>query len=158
LDVGATLSGWLPSLDSLHRGFALVQKYSLGIANVGQAPERFTLGGSRCQLSDERIGAYRNQVAGELVNRGVIGDGSEFAGLSKQIFPSRLPSLKHISGKFLLRLWFHRMKLCGLIGNVSQDSLLIRCARTSKLRRLRSVRTRVNRYVSGRLTDRKAVK
>lgn len=145
------LDGWLPLLDRLHRGFALVQKHGLPIRNVDQAPEAFCAGEDKSTLSEALVDSYIEDVAARLVIDGVIADESEFGELSRKVFGSRRVVFKHISGKFLSRLHYHRLKRLRLISNLKQDSMLMRCCATSDLCRLKNVKAKINRYAKPRL-------
>lgn len=138
---------WLPMLDKLHRAFALVQKYDLGIANSNLPPERFTKPGDVSSLDGDVIDRYVSDVANALVLRDVIVDRDDYDGLSNRIFIDRRYRIRHINGKFVARLCYHRMKRRQLLSNVTQDSIVMRCAGGSELKRLRGFKLRVGRFL-----------
>lgn len=144
-------TAWLPLLDKLHRAFALVQKYDLGIANTDLPPERFCKVGDPSSLDARLVESYVDQVVHALVERGVIDSETAYAEASRRVFGSARLQLKHINGKFLSRLYFHRMKRRRLVSNLTQDSMLMRCAGASELKRLRGLKARVGRFISQRL-------
>lgn len=148
LAIDAAKSAWLPLLDKLHRAFALVQKHGLGIANTDLPPERFCKDGDPSSLDPRLIETYVDEVATALVERGVLDSKCGYAEVSRRIFSTGKLQLKHINGKFLARLYFHRMKRRRLVSNLTQDSMLMRCAGSSEMKRLRALRARIGRFLA----------
>jgi Protein of unknown function (DUF4435) len=138
---------WLPILDKLHRAFALAQKCELKIPNTDLAPEYFSTSTDLSELSHEKVSSYIASVNDALVVSGEISNELEYQELSRSIFGSSRINRKHINGKFLARLYYHRLKRRNLVSNINQDSLLMRCASSSDLLRLRSFRKRVNHFL-----------
>lgn len=147
LAIDAAKSVWLPLLDKLHRAFALVQKHGLNIANTDLPPERFCKDGDPSALDPRLVGAYLDEVATALVEHGVLESKGDYAEASRKIFSNNRLQTKHINGKFLARLYFHRMKRRRLVSNLTQDSMLMRCAGSSELKRLRALRARIGRFL-----------
>ncbi|MFE0500499.1 DUF4435 domain-containing protein [Lysobacter soli] len=147
LDYAGTLSSWLPSLDRLHRAFALSQLHNLGLQNVDSPIEMFTAGNDRSVIAEAKVDAYVASVSRALVTAGVISSEEDYPELSRLVFGTKRVDLRRVSGKILGRLHYHRLKRDDLCGNLQQDSLLIRCARASRFTRLRGFSKRVRAYM-----------
>ncbi len=148
LAIDAAKSAWLPLLDKLHRAFALVQMHGLGIANTGIPPEKFCKNGDPSALDPRLVDAYVDEVATALVECGALDSKRAYAEASRKIFSTGRLQIKHINGKFLARLCFHRMRRRRLVSNLTQDSMLMRCAGSSELKRLKALRARINRFLA----------
>jgi len=144
---GEAWRDWMPYLDRLHRAFALVQKHDLGIQNTDLAPERFTVDGDPSSFDETRVRAYIDDVSRRLIEKGVLDSPDDYSELSRKVFGNARVHLRHVNGKFLFRLFFHRMKRRQLVSNLTQDSMVMRCVGASELRRLRSFKRRIGDHL-----------
>jgi len=139
-----TNNEWLAELDTLHRAFLLAQAHALDLKTTDLPPEFFSVSGKPSQLCRLRIQTFVESVKRELLSRGAINSDRQFNKLMASAF--RGPGIKyqHINGKFLLSIWFHRLKQLGLASNTRIESLSIRLARYGKLSRLRRLTRRID--------------
>lgn len=147
LDFKSALDSWLPLLDRLHRAFALVQVHNLGIPNTDAPPEEFTVDGDASILCQTKISRYIDRVREALALSGVVSSEKEFDELSRKIFGSKRIDCKRINGKFLARLYYHRLRRKDLVGNIRQDTFLMRCGNASSCVGLRPFAKRVRAYM-----------
>jgi len=141
------ISLWVSLLDRLFRSFFLIKKYDLGIPNCDLTPEEFTSNGQPSELDILKITRYIDNVAKLLTAAGHISRMDDYQLLSNAAFGSKRHNMRHISGKFILRLFYHHLRKAGLVKNVRIDSLTYRLASVSSLSRLRRFKVRVNQYI-----------
>lgn len=151
LDLDQAASDWFPVLDRLHRAFALVQKHALPLQSTDLAPEYFSSNGDPSSISASKVNSYIEDVSARLIDSGVIASFEEYLKLSRRVFSTTRLCMKHINGKFLARLYFHRMKRRRLVTNLTQDSLLMRCVGSSDLKGFVSFKRRVASYLRAQM-------
>lgn len=145
------LRSCLGDLDRLHRMFFLVQKYEIPLKNSGLSVQYFCEGDANgCRLSQAKIDAYCVQLYEALAEKGIVTSREELDSLMDSAFARRSYVRANISGRYLLAILVSHMRHVGLLkAAVRIDSLAVRLARTSKLRRFNGVRGRIGTYLVG---------
>lgn len=142
-----TMHGWIPVLDKLHRAFYLAQKFELPLKNCDLPPEFFGEKGNPGNIDQLKIDNYISNVKEALIDKNLIDSDADYEELSRKSFGSGRKFVKHINGKFLMKLWYHRMRACDAASNMRIESMTIRLSKMSDLKRLKSFRRKVNAYI-----------
>lgn len=149
LRVGDFISESLESLDILFRMFFIVQRLDLRMKNCDCAPETFSVKGKPHKLDTKKIEAYRTDLTKEILVKGLVQSEDDVNALIINAYPP-LPDARrdiHISGKFIMAMLMHYVKVKIKCGNISLDSFAYRLAKNSNFENLYGLRDEILAYL-----------
>lgn len=147
---------WMPLLERLHQAYVLVQRNGLSMQSCDQPIERFTRQGGASVIDGEAVEQYVRAVFDHLAAAGVVKSVPEFETLLLSALGDAPDRLKHINGKYLFSLVYHRLRSLDLVGPITRDSMIFRCVAYSGLQRLERVAGRISHYVNNHFAERSA--
>ena len=150
------LQEWMPLLERLHQAYVLVQRNKLLMQSCDQPIEKFTRQGRASVIDSEAVEAYVKCVFDHLEASGVVSTSAEFEELLSSAMGDHQDRLRHINGKYLFSLAYHRLKSLGLVGPITRDSMIFRCVAHAGLQRLDRVCNRIREYVDQSLAENEA--
>lgn len=154
LMVGDYISESIKHLDILFRMFFIVQRLDLEMKNCDCAPEVFSVDGKPHKLDMKKIEAYRTDMTNKILGKGLVQSKVE---VDELIINAYLPLPDserdiHISGKFVMAMLMHYIKMKIKCGNISLDSFAFRLAKNSDFENLYGLRDEILAYLNSETT------
>lgn len=149
LMVGDFISESLKNLDILFRMFFIVQRLDLGMGNCDCAPEAFSVNGKPYKIDTKKIEAYRTDMTNKILSKGLVQSEEDVNELIKNAYPPLSDDERdiHISGKFIMAMLMHYIKMKIKCGNISLDSFAYRLAKNSNFENLYALRDDISAYL-----------